>query len=59
MNYYGLIALVTFLVALVFLAGGLKFFPAWGFMDKPEKYGLKRKPIPYYGGGLIFLSFLV
>lgn len=28
-------------------------------MDRPQKYGLKRKPIPYYGGLILFVSFLV
>ncbi|MCK9186648.1 undecaprenyl/decaprenyl-phosphate alpha-N-acetylglucosaminyl 1-phosphate transferase [Candidatus Gracilibacteria bacterium] len=28
-------------------------------MDRPEKYGLKRAPIPYYGGVAIYLAFLI
>lgn len=35
----------------------LRFFPRWGLNDRPEKYGLSRKPIPYYGGIVIFLAF--
>lgn len=35
----------------------LKFFPKWGLLDKPKKYGLKRKPIPYFGGIIIFFVF--
>jgi len=37
----------------------LKFFPKWGLLDRPEKYGLKRKPIPYSGGLLLFFVFLI
>ncbi len=43
----------------------LKFFPKWGLMDKPWKYGHKRKPIPYPAGiampiifSIILLFFL-
>jgi len=28
-------------------------------MDRPKKYGLKRKPIPYYGGVVLVIVFLV
>lgn len=28
-------------------------------MDRPWRYGLKRKPIPYYGGIVIFFAFVV
>lgn len=28
-------------------------------MDRPEKYGLKRQPIPYYGGIIIFTVFFI
>jgi UDP-GlcNAc:undecaprenyl-phosphate GlcNAc-1-phosphate transferase len=34
-------------------------FPKIGLMDRPLKYGLKRKPIPYYGGLIIFFCFVV
>ncbi|MDA1060801.1 MAG: MraY family glycosyltransferase [bacterium] len=34
-------------------------FPSWGLMDRPHRYGLTRKSIPYYGGLVIFLSFLI
>ena len=39
------------------MLAALRLFPKWGLMDRPHKYGLKRKPIPYYGGIAIFLSF--
>ncbi len=35
----------------------LKAFPKLGLLDQPKKYGLKRKPIPYPGGVLLFLIF--
>jgi len=35
----------------------LKVFPKLGLIDKPEKYGIKRKPIPYPGGILLWLIF--
>lgn len=47
-------ALTVFLVLLA-----LKFFPKLGLMDRPQKYGLSRAPIPYYGGLVIFLSFVI
>ncbi|MBI4975491.1 undecaprenyl/decaprenyl-phosphate alpha-N-acetylglucosaminyl 1-phosphate transferase [Candidatus Peregrinibacteria bacterium] len=28
-------------------------------MDRPQKYGLKRAPIPYYGGVAIFIVFII
>lgn len=36
----------------------LKLFPRWGLMDRPERYGHKRSPIPYPGGVATFLAFL-
>lgn len=36
-----------------------KLFPRWGLMDRPQKYGLKRGPIPYYAGIVIVLAFLI
>ncbi len=43
--------------ALTYLA--IRIFPKLGLMDRPRRYGLKRKPIPYYGGIAIFLAFLI
>lgn len=37
----------------------MKFFPQLGLLDNPKKYGLKRAPIPYYGGLAIFIAFVV
>lgn len=37
----------------------LKFFPKLGLLDRPDLYGLKRKPIPYPAGVVIWLAFLI
>lgn len=37
----------------------LKYFPKWGLLDNPKKYGLKRKPIPYPGGIVLYLAFVI
>ena len=58
MNHFAVIALFSFLVSMGLVLMALKYFPKLGLMDRPEKYGLDRKPIPYYGGFLIFLAFL-
>lgn len=55
---YVLPGLSAFFLTLSVLFIGLRAFPALGLMDHPEKYGLKRKPIPYPGGILLFLVFL-
>lgn len=49
----------SFLISLLLLKFALFYFPKWGFLDRPERYGLTRKPIPYYGGIVIYLSFLI
>lgn len=59
MNYYGITALVSFVIALVLILLGLKYFPKLKLLDRPGKYGLKRRPIPYYGGILIFIAFII
>lgn len=51
--------ITAFALTLVLTKLALKFFPKWGLLDKPEKYGLKRKPIPYFGGIIIYLVFAV
>lgn len=56
---YLLPASFSFLFTFVLVFGATKFFPKWGMVDRPHKYGLKRNPIPYYGGLTIFAGFLV
>lgn len=58
--YAGLFA---FVATAVLAKLAIKYFPTFGLLDRPEKYGLKRKPIPYYGGvvlvAVFFLSVLL
>ena len=58
MNYI-LPALFSFGVTLGLIKGALLFFPKWGLMDKPEKYGLSREAIPYFGGLTMIFGFLL
>ncbi|MFA6024511.1 MAG: MraY family glycosyltransferase [Candidatus Gracilibacteria bacterium] len=41
-----------------FAWGALRLFPRLGLMDRPERYGHKRSPIPYPGGVASFFAFL-
>lgn len=59
MQQYLLPALFAFVLTFGLIRGALKLFPKIGLMDRPHKYGLKRDPIPYYGGTLIVIGFLV
>lgn len=52
-------ALFAFTLAVLLIHLAVRFFPKLGLMDRPAKYGLTRKPIPYYGGVAIFLTFIV
>lgn len=51
--------LFSFLVTLALVLVALRFFPKWGLLDRPANYGLKRAPIPYYGGSAMFLGFVL
>ena len=55
--------LLPFLTAsistLVLCLMALKVFPLLELMDKPKKYGLTRKPIPYSVGILLYVIFVV
>jgi UDP-GlcNAc:undecaprenyl-phosphate GlcNAc-1-phosphate transferase len=57
MNYV-LPALSAFGLTFLSILIALKVFPKIGLMDRPKKYGLKRKPIPYPGGILLYFVFL-
>jgi UDP-GlcNAc:undecaprenyl-phosphate GlcNAc-1-phosphate transferase len=52
-------AIFSFVLTLILVLLALKFFPKWGLMDRPKKYGLSRKPIPYYGGLIFIIVFVV
>ncbi len=55
------LTLLFFAFALTFLLclAVLRFFPRLGLMDRPERYGHSRKPIPYPGGLAIVFGVLV
>lgn len=59
MEAYILPALFAFVLTFFLTLIALRFFPIWGLMDKPAKYNLKRKPIPYYGGAIMIYAFTV
>jgi len=59
LNFYGLAALIAFVSVFVLTLLGIYFFPKWRMLDRPKKYGLKREPIPYYGGILFFVPFVI
>ncbi len=50
---------VSALCTLTLVVLALKIFPKIGLMDKPEKYRLTRKPIPYAGGLALYASFMI
>ncbi len=52
-------AIFAFVLTVFLTLLALKFFPKAGLMDRPEKYGLNRKPIPYYGGMIIVAVFFI
>lgn len=55
------IYVAAFAFGLTLILGSLAMFvfPKLKMMDRPHKYGLTRKPIPYYGGLVIFLAFSI
>ena len=56
---YFLPAISALILTILSIVIALKVFPKLGLMDKPEKYGLKRKAIPYPGGILLYVIFLI
>jgi UDP-GlcNAc:undecaprenyl-phosphate GlcNAc-1-phosphate transferase len=59
LTYFSGIALVAFFLSLALSFLALFLFPKIGFVDRPHLYGLTRAPIPYYGGLVLFATFLV
>ncbi len=51
--------LVSFLMCVALVMCALRVFPRIGLMDQPRKYGLSRAPIPYVGGVIFYVVFLV
>ncbi len=58
-DQYLWVAVGSFVLGLALVLFALKVFPRLKLLDRPSKYGLERKPIPYYGGILIYLAFLI
>ena len=56
MNYF-LPGLSAFILTVLSLLIAQKVYPKIGLMDRPHKYGLDRKPIPYPGGILLYIVF--
>lgn len=52
-------AAFSFISTLILTFVALKLFPKWKMLDRPHKYGLKRKPIPYYGGLIFVFVFIL
>jgi len=59
MQQYLFPAIFAFVLTLLLVKIALQLFPKIGLMDRPHKYGLTRKPIPYYGGLTIYIAFVV
>ena len=59
MDNYILPALFAFVITFLLTVAAMRFFPKLGLMDKPFKYGLKRAPIPYYGGIVVVIGFVL
>lgn len=65
MNYLQIIsqysgrALFAFCLSFLLVIVALVIYPKLKLMDKPWKYGIKRRPIPYYGGLVMFLAFAI
>lgn len=56
---YFLPAISAFILTILSGAIALKVFPKLGLLDNPKKYGLKRKPIPYPGGIMLWMVFVL
>lgn len=52
-------AVFAFFLTMLFLVLTLKFFPKFGFMDNPKKWGFKRAPIPYSVGISVCIAFII
>ncbi len=56
---YWEVFVVSFGLGVFLTIMAVKFFPRIGLLDRPHLYGLKRAPIPYYGGVAIYLGFVM
>lgn len=53
------IPLLAFVLTLILHHMIIVLFPRWGLLDFPERYGLKRAPLPYPAGIAAVLVFLI
>lgn len=53
------IPFLAFVLTLILHHAIILLFPRWGLLDFPERYGLKRAPLPYPAGIAAVLVFLV
>lgn len=51
------IGVSAFVVTFAGVLLAIRFFPSLGLMDRPQRYGLTRSPIPYYGGIIFAVAF--
>ncbi|MDD5026233.1 MAG: MraY family glycosyltransferase [Candidatus Peribacteraceae bacterium] len=51
--------LLCFTFCMILHLFALKFFPRWGLLDFPERYGLKRPRLPYPTGIAAVITFLI
>lgn len=56
---YLLPGFTAFALTFLFAALSLWIFPKLGLMDRPHLYGFTRPPIPYSGGWVMFVSFMI
>lgn len=52
------IAIFAFVFSVILIFVATKWFPRCGLLDRPQKYGLTRPPIPYYGGLALYAAFV-
>jgi UDP-N-acetylmuramyl pentapeptide phosphotransferase/UDP-N-acetylglucosamine-1-phosphate transferase len=57
--YYAIIAGLSFMSSLFLLWAVCKLWRRFGIMDRPERYGHNRFPVPYAVGVILFLNLLV
>lgn len=59
LKQYWEVFVLSFGLGIFLTVGALRLFPRIGLLDRPQLYGLKRAPIPYYGGLAIYLGFVI
>lgn len=57
--HYLLVSFGAIVAGVVLVGFVLKFWPRFGFMDKPHLYGYLRDPVPYSVGVVLLLGYLL